>query len=225
MRAQFDSYRKVSMAKSFKNKDIRLGKVVPHPDKLIGDAITGNLVFTEENRDKDFDKACKHILNLLTDAVNLYINQSFPTCTFLSITAIEEISKAHMGIHQFLNNDNKQVKRNKDPLFNHKSKHKIALVETVIISSWLQKAIGRERCKELLIEAHEGQFIELRENAIYMNNSGGKFVTPDMVIDQQKAKEILLLALECFDDQLRGYTNASNDLYEPIHKLIDMIIK
>ena len=45
----------------------------------------------------DLNVACEHIVQLLTDASNLLELSSHATAAFISIAALEETSKLHMG--------------------------------------------------------------------------------------------------------------------------------
>ncbi|GAA0208425.1 hypothetical protein GCM10009123_14870 [Kangiella japonica] len=164
----------------------------------------GPLVFNEATKSEDFNRACDHILVLLEDSFQCFERDSWGTSVFLSITAIEEVAKAEVGLYR---RDGKlEVKRGKDKLYNHKEKHRMAVLPTVFMGKRLEDALGKERCAELLKEAAHGDFRNLRESALYFTNSNGQFVTPANVVTKEKAKEFLLLALETADDRLVGCT-------------------
>lgn len=62
--------------------------------------LLNNLVRTEDNLIQgadDLDMAINHIVQLLTDAAGLFMRESYATAAFLSITACEEVAKAHIG--------------------------------------------------------------------------------------------------------------------------------
>ena len=62
--------------------------------------LLNNLVRTEDNLIQgadDLDIAINHIVQLLTDAAGLFMRESYATAAFLSITACEEVAKAHIG--------------------------------------------------------------------------------------------------------------------------------
>lgn len=165
----------------------------------------GSLVFNEETKSKDFNRACDHILVLLEDSFQCFERESWGTSVFLSITAIEEVAKAEVGLYR-RDGQIQEVKRGKDRLFNHQEKHRMAVLPTVFMGKRLEGALGKERCAEFLKEAAHGDFRTLRESALYFTNSNGQFVTPANVVTKEKAKEFLLLALETADDRLVGYT-------------------
>ena len=127
----------------------------------IGIAIeSGELVFGEESKGADFNRACDHIVVLLHDAASCFERDSYGTAAFLAITAIEEIAKAEVGLYR-REKRTKPTKRGSDKLFNHASKHQMAILPTVFMGKRLESALGNERCKELLKEVANGEFRSL----------------------------------------------------------------
>jgi AbiV family abortive infection protein len=156
------------------------------------------------NSKEEFNLACKHIAQLLDDSSHLLEVGSHGTALFLAITALEETSKVHMGIYR---RSNEQVKRSKDPLFSHEQKHRIAVGPTVAMGSRLQAAIGEPRMLELIELARSGGFVPLREASLYIQQEGDLLRTPSEATSRQTAREVLLLAVEAFDDALVGFTD------------------
>jgi AbiV family abortive infection protein len=154
----------------------------------------------------EFNAACDHIVQLLTDASMLLAARSHATAAFLAITAMEETAKVHIGMFR---RSGAGVKRSKDPLFNHSHKHKLSTGPTVLMGSRLPAAIGEARLKVLIEMAHSGQFVHLREKALYIAQPGAELQVPLKVISREKAIGLLLLAVESFDDSLVGFTNYS----------------
>lgn len=180
----------------------------------------GSPLFGQNTASDDFNRACDHILLLIEDSFSCHIRQSFGSSVFLAITAIEEIAKAEIGIYR-RSEKNDEVKRHKDPLFNHLSKHRMAILTTVFMGKRLEDALGKERCEQLLSEVAEGSLRELRENALYFQNVDGQFITPRELINKDKSKEILLLAIEAADDRLIGYTEHTGVIEEKLNKLFE----
>jgi len=60
----------------------------------------GSLIFNEKTKTDDFNRACDHILVLLVDAFQCFDRGSWGTSVFLSITAIEEVAKAEVGLYR-----------------------------------------------------------------------------------------------------------------------------
>jgi AbiV family abortive infection protein len=160
---------------------------------------------------EEYDAACEHIVRLLTDASILLDDGSQATAAFISITAIEETAKVHIGTYR---RSTTPVARRKDPLFGHADKHKLALGPTVAMGSRLQAAIGEGRMRELMALGHAGGLVKIREDALYVAHSVGGLVTPGSAVPFSTSRELLLLAIEAFDDGLVGYTNRSMELSE-----------
>ena len=160
---------------------------------------------------EEFNLACDHIAQLLDDSSVMVERGSYGTGVFLAISALEETAKVHMGMYR---RSAAPVKRSKDPLFNHEQKHRIALGPTVAMGSRLQAAIGEARMNELIELARSGGFIALREASLYIQQVGDILHTPLKATPRQLSREVLLLAVEAFDDALVGYTEHTYSLAE-----------
>jgi AbiV family abortive infection protein len=158
---------------------------------------------------REFDAACEHIVQLLTDASMLLEAGSHATAAFLSITAIEETAKLHVGSFR---GSTAPLARRKDPLYHHAEKHKLALGPTVAMGSRLQAAIGEDRMRELMERGHAGDLVKIREAALYVAEGTGGLVTPSSAVSPQTSRELLLLAIEALDDGLVGFTSRSLEL-------------
>lgn len=163
---------------------------------LYGDAISD-----------DFDAAFDHIVALLDDAVALFERQSFSTSAFVAITAIEETAKAHVAV--FRKDRAEGRSKGRDPLHDHKMKHRMAVLPTVMMGERLTRALGEEVCARLQTEAETDGFAATREAALYCARLNGRFRTPRTAVPPARAWELLLLAIETLDDGLVGYTDHS----------------
>ncbi len=94
--------------------------------------------------------------------------------------------------------------RSEDHPYSHKSKHAIALQEVIVMGGRLSAAIGADRVRSLVDLAESGGLVDLREAALYTENVSGSFLCPHDRIGRTMAREILLLALEVWDDRLVG---------------------
>jgi AbiV family abortive infection protein len=155
---------------------------------------------------EEFDAACGHIVQLITDASMLLAAGSHATAAFLAITAIEETAKVHIGLFR---RSAIPVARRKDPLYVHGEKHKLALGPTVAMGGRLQVAIGEKRMHEVIGQAQTGDLVKIREAALYVAQETGGLVTPKSAVSPETSRELLLLAIEAFDDGLVGYTGRS----------------
>src|SRR5262245_65896968 len=65
---------------------------------------------------------------------------------------------------------------------------------------------------ELIGLARSGGFVALREAALYVEQKGGAMSTPRNAVSLSTTRELLLLAVEAFDDALVEYTSRSVEL-------------
>ena len=71
--------------------------------------------------------------------------------------------------------------------------------------------------------SYSGKLKELREKAIYCERINGELVIPDDVINKEQAKNILLFAIESFDDNLVGYTKYSIDISKHTDEIFEQV--
>jgi AbiV family abortive infection protein len=131
---------------------------------------------------------------------------SHATAAFLAITAIEETAKVHIGLFR---RSAIPVAHRKDPLYVHAEKHKLALGPTVAMGGRLQATIGEKRMHEIMGQAQTGDLVKIREAALYVAQETGGLVTPSSAVSPETSRELLLLAIEAFDDGIVGYTGRS----------------
>lgn len=172
----------------------------------------GRIFFSKDDYIAEFNRGCDHAAGLLDDAFLLFQSSSFATTIFLAITAIEEIAKLDIAVHRREDRTETPKNRREDLLFNHKAKHSIALQEVIAIGTRLPKAIGEERVRELLDMAESGELIGMREASLYTDVVNNTFVSPTERFSRKEARELLLLALEVWDDRLVGLTNHTYEL-------------
>ncbi|MCQ8119914.1 AbiV family abortive infection protein [Methylomonas rosea] len=182
----------------------------------------GDLLFNSKTKSQDFNRACDHILVLLLDAVSCFERCSYGTAVFLSITVIEEVAKASIGLFRRANNT-QPAKGRTDKLFSHVAKHQMAILPTVFMGKRLEDAIGKERCQQLLEEAADGKFSKLREDSLYFRSEHNQFATPGESITRQKAREMILLAIETADDRLVGYTGHTGLIEKRMDALFEAV--
>ena len=153
----------------------------------------------------ELNKCIDYIIQLITNAYTLYTSNAFPSSVFLSIAVIEEVAKVHMGI--FVKESKEYVK--KDKLRDHRTKEIIGSNYTVCMGERLKKAIGEEALEKIFELAYSGKMKELREKSIYCECHDGKIMTPNEIINKEFSRNMLLFAIESFDDNLVGYTDYS----------------
>jgi AbiV family abortive infection protein len=154
---------------------------------------------------EEFNAACEHIVQLLTDASMLLEVGSHATAAFLAITALEETAKVRIGSSGARPNRLRAAR----------------ILSTGTPRStnsgwgqWLrwEAAIGEERMHELMAQGQAGDLVKIREAALYVAQGPGGLVTPSSAVSPQTSRELMLLAIEAFDDGLVGYTSRSMEL-------------
>ena len=65
---------------------------------------------------------------------------------------------------------------------------------------------------ELIELGRSGGLVALREAALYVEKKDDELYAPNAAIAASTARELLLLAVEAFDDALVGYSNQSLEL-------------
>ena len=70
---------------------------------------------------------------------------------------------------------------------------------------------------------YSGELTDLRENAIYCERKDNNIVTPKDLITQELARNLLLFAIESFDDNLVGWTDYSIELSKKTDLFFEMI--
>lgn len=168
-----------------------------------------------------FDPMATHVAVLFEDAVAAFQSSSFGTSVFLALTAIEETAKAEVAIFR-RRPKNGSVSKGRDPLRDHRSKHRIAVRPTTFMGR-LPALLGQERCNALRDEVMATGFAGLRERSLYVHVEPDGAKTPKDAVSHERAREILLLGLEVADDVLVGWTNHSFVLGKRFEQLIEKI--
>jgi AbiV family abortive infection protein len=169
---------------------------------------------------EEMNQAIDHIVQLIDDSFKLYMGGSYPSSAFLSITACEEVAKAHIGSFT----DGQHPEKNGRNIFrDHKTKHLMAAMPTVPMGQRLEDALGKGELKRIVNMAQNSGFVQTRENSLYFQRENGRLLFPSQRIDKKLARSLLLFAIEVFDDALVGLTNHSykmdditDDIFEQV---------
>lgn len=188
--------------------------------------LLNKLVRTEDNLIQsadDLDLAINHIVQLLTDATGLFMHGSYATAAFLSITACEEVAKAHIG--SFTDGQHPEGKRKtgRNMFRDHKTKHALAALETVPMGERLQKALGNKELTRIMNMAQNAGFVQTRENALYFQRENSELVAPLQKIDKTFSRSLVLFSIEVFDDALVGLTNYSMTIVKCTDALFEQV--
>ena len=181
------------------NKDCSFDKV-----KVILNGTSNFYIFSNEELNKCLD----HVVQLISDSYVLYINNSYISSSFLAISVLEEVGKIQMGI--FIKGSDSYVR--KDKLRDHKSKQIVGASYTICMGERIKNAISNENLEKIFQFIYSGELKDLREKAIYCDRKNNNIVTPKDLITQELARNLLLFAIESFDDNLVGWTDYSIEL-------------
>ena len=157
---------------------------------------------------EELNKCLDHVVQLISDSYVLYINNSYTSSSFLAISVLEEVGKIQMGI--FIKGSDSYVR--KDKLRDHKSKQIVGASYTICIGERINNVISNENLEKIFQFIYSGELKDLREKAIYCDRKNNNIVTPKDLITQELARNLLLFAIESFDDNLVGWTDYSIEL-------------
>ena len=168
---------------------------------------------------EQLNKCLDHVVQLISDAYVLYINNSYTSSSFLAISVLEEVGKIQMGI--FIKGSDSYMR--KDKLRDHKSKQIVGASHTICIGERIKNSISNENLEKIFKFIYSGELKALREKAIYCDRKNNNIVTPKDLITQELARNLLLFAIESFDDNLVGWTNYSIELSKKTDLFFEII--
>jgi AbiV family abortive infection protein len=148
----------------------------------------------------EFNAAAGHVRDLVAEAIILLRAGAHARSLFLTITAFEELAKIKVGHFRSRGGPSLDVKRSKDPLFNHASKHKIAFDPVLLIGQRLAHSIEADRVREIFSLYANGAYSALRERSLYFSRGTDGLKLPSNEVTLTLAAEHVLIAIEAFDD-------------------------
>ena len=161
---------------------------------------------------EEYNAAVFHVYELIRATYTLFINGSFAPSLFLAITVLEEIAKIKSGHMRSWGDGREIVKRGKDPLFSHCTKHKIAFDPIHLIGERISNSIGHARAKEIFEKYASGDYSYLREESLYFSRKKDGLHIPSHKINQRLAAEHILIAIEIFSDDFWGMTTEASEI-------------
>jgi len=175
-----------------------------------------------KNRD-EFNAAAGHARDLIVSASQLLGFGQHAPAMFLAITAFEEIAKIKAGHARSYGHPVSDVKRNKDPLFKHSDKHKIAVDPILLIGTRLANTIGKSRVEEIFARYADGSLSRLRERSLYFSRDSSGLKLPAAEISPREAMEHILIAIEIFDDYFDFMTAEVSVACEQLNAVFDSV--
>ena len=129
------------------------------------------------------------------------------------------MAKVKVGHSRSWGTTTSDVKRGKDPLFNHVSKHKIAFDPVLLIGKPLANSIGADRVSEIFSLYADGTYSPLREQSLYFCRGNDGLKLPSNEVTVTLAAEHVLTAIEAFDDFFDCMTQGVNEMCEQLNGL------
>jgi AbiV family abortive infection protein len=154
----------------------------------------------------EYNAAIYHVYELINSASVLFLAKHYAPSVFISITVFEEIAKIKSGHMRSWSDDKKEVRRSKDPLFQHTKKHKIAVDPIYLLGDRLANSIGKERAEEFFAKYESGEYSALREQSLYFARDKKELHIPSQKISSVLSAEHLLVTIEIFSDEFFGMT-------------------
>ena len=115
--------------------------------------------------------------------------------------------------------------KKKDKLRDHKTKEVIGVNYTVSMGKRLKDAMSERDLEKIYEMAYSGELKALREKSIYCESKEKELIVPNEIIDKYFSRNILLFAIESFDDNLVGYTNYTIDISSKTDILFENIAR
>ena len=174
------------------------------------------------NRD-EFNAAALHVCELILSSWELLRLGRHAPAMFLTITAFEEIAKIKAGHARSWGHAVSDVKRSKDPLFSHTTKHKIALDPVLLIGSRLENTIGKSAVESIFARYADGSLSVIRERSLYFSRDNNCLRLPSTEISLRDTIEHLLIAIEMFDDYFNYLTAEASAACVQLNELFPML--
>ena len=169
----------------------------------------------------DYNRILDHIYELLVAAESLLDRNIHGVSLFCSITSLEEISKLHFGIYS--DGKAKFSKRRMPWSKDHFAKQQLSVSRVLHLCDRLRDALSSQDFRDIAESARRGEWNDMRERALYFSQEGAGISTPQDKIPPDVARNLLLFALEMFDDHLVGYTEYSMQFSDRIDSVFNRV--
>jgi AbiV family abortive infection protein len=120
----------------------------------------------------EYEKCLLNIEKHINASILLYKNSFYDQSIFLTITAFEEITKAEICLYRGLNKEKKIVKRNRDGLFNHKTKHLTVANDITFEYLKTKRTFGADKIIDILTKFKKGDLKRVTSQSIVKKHTG-----------------------------------------------------
>ena len=163
----------------------------------------------------EFNRCIDHIYDLLNSSHVLYDKGLFPSSSFFSIAAIEEIVKVY----------NSLFSKNVDGHVAKGTGKKIFGPDYYLwMDDRLTDAVEEEDLKAIFDLYNSGGMTNLKLDSVYTNRRSDRMTIPVDLVDKKYARNMLLFAIQAYEDNIAGYSLYAINISKKTDKLFKEVV-
>ena len=163
----------------------------------------------------EFNRCIDHIYDLLNSSHVLYDKGLFPSSSFFSIAAIEEIVKVY----------NSLFSKNVDGHAGNGTGKKIFGPDYYLwMHDRLTDAVEEEDLKAIFDLYNSGGMTNLKLDSVYTNRRSDRMTIPVDLVDKKYARNMLLFAIQAYEDNIAGYSLYAINISKKTDKLFEEVV-
>lgn len=163
----------------------------------------------------EFNRCIDHIYGLLNSSHVLYDKGLFPSSSFFSIAAIEEIVKVY----------NSLFSKNVDGHVAKGTGKKIFGPDYYLwMDDRLTDAVEEEDLKGIFDLYNSGGMTNLKLDSVYTNRRSDRMTIPVDLVDKKYARNMLLFAIQAYEDNIAGYSLYAINISKKTDKLFEEVV-
>lgn len=163
----------------------------------------------------ELNKCVDHIYNLLNSGFILYDRGIYSSSNFFSIAAIEEIVKVYNALFS----------KDVDGYSGNGMGKKIFGPDYYLwMDDRLTDAVEEADLKETFDSYNSGSLVNLKNNSVYCQRRSDVMSLPADIVDQKCARNMLLFAIQAYEDNIAGYSLYAINISKKTDKLFEAII-
>ena len=164
----------------------------------------------------EFNKCADHIYDLLNSSSILYERGIFSSSIFFSIAAVEEIVKVY----------NSLFSKNVDGYAGKDMGKKIfGPGYELWMDDRLTDTVEEEDLRAIFDLYNTGDLMDLKRDSVYSNRRQDTMTMPADIIDKKSARNMLLFAIQAYEDNLAGYSLYAINVSKKTDKLFEELVK
>lgn len=163
----------------------------------------------------EFNRCIDHIYDLLNSSHVLYDKGLFPSSSFFSIAAIEEIVKVY----------NSLFSKNVDGHAGNGTGKEIFGPDYYLwMDDRLTDAVEEEDLKAIFDLYNSGGMTNLKLDSVYINRRSDRMTIPVDLVDKKYARNMLLFAIQAYEDNIAGYSLYAINISKKTDKLFEEVV-